>query len=261
MEYGMLSARQWIGNGKRLLKDSLAPLLLDSMFPPHCPSCRMETDIPHTLCAECFSKTRFLTAPFCACCGHPFPYAMGDNALCAKCLERLPPYDRARSALRYDEITRPLVTRLKYADQTGLAPYGARLLYRAGGELFEDADWLIPVPMHWRRLAKRRFNQSALLARALSKLCGVNVLPQGLRRVRATTPQAGLSYRRRQANLRRAFAVGPGMESLIQERHIVLIDDVMTTGATIEACVKTLRKANPATVSVLTLTRRLLEET
>jgi len=166
-----------------------------------------------------------------------------------------PAYGRARAAVRYDDVARTLVHALKYQDRTDLAPTMGSWMARAGDELLGEADVLVPVPLHWRRAWGRRYNQSGALAREIGRLSGVKVAIEALRRVKATEQQIGLSRAQRAANVQGAFKVAPDRMADIQGRRVVLIDDVLTSGATTDACARTLLRAKAAQVDVLVFAR------
>ena len=227
--------------------------LIDLLLPPRCLACGTVVSAPGTLCPACWGRVRFLGPPCCACCGHPFEIGLGPDALCPACLRERPRYGRARAVFLYDEGSRALILRFKHADHTGSARYFARWMARAGSELIENADLLVPVPLHRWRLLARRYNQSALLAHALSRLCGVPVAADALTRRRDTPSQGkgGRDWRRR--NVRGAFAVQ--RPDMIAGRRILLIDDVQTSGATLEECARVLLDSGAGSVDVLTLAR------
>jgi ComF family protein len=166
-----------------------------------------------------------------------------------------PAYDRARAAVRYDDIARTLVHALKYQDRTDLAPAMGRWLARAGEELLADAGMLVPVPLHWRRGFGRRYNQSGLLARAIARQSGVTLAGEALRRVRATAQQVELSRTQRASNVQGAFQVSIDRQAEVAGRHVVLVDDVLTSGATVDACARALLRAKAAHVDVLDFAR------
>ncbi|WP_322111127.1 ComF family protein [Varunaivibrio sulfuroxidans] len=240
--------------------------ILDRVLPPRCLGCGEVIAGDAALCASCWGKITFLGAPCCDACGQPFTYAVGDGALCASCLGRRPVYARARAVFSYDHASRGLVLALKHGDRSeGVAAY-AHWLARAGRELLEDADLIVPVPLHWTRLLFRRYNQSALLARALAAVwCAahphqdppVTYLPEVLVRTRRTPPQGKFDRTRRANNVRGAFVAPPARLRRIAAKRIVLIDDVLTTGATASACARVLLAAGAARVDVLTLARVL----
>jgi len=230
-------------------------LLLDTLLPPQCLSCRALVDRPGQLCAKCWSGIDFIAGACCAACGLPFDYDVGAGALCGACARRRPRYDRARAVFRYDEHSRGLVLRFKYADQLEGAPSYGAWLARAGAELVREADLIAPVPLHRWRLLRRRFNQSAVLAHALGRQAGKPVTADLLLRTRATPSQGGLNFRQRRRNVRNAFAVRPTRAALVRGRRVLLVDDVLTTGATVEACARALLAAGASGIDVVVLAR------
>jgi ComF family protein len=166
-----------------------------------------------------------------------------------------PAYQRARAALRYDDVARSLVSALKYGDRLDLAPLLGGWMARAGAELFEGADALVPVPLHWRRLWTRRYNQSAALARTIATISGVPVASELLARVKSTPQQVGLSRAERATNVQGAFRVPSAAKAAVTGRRLIVVDDVLTSGATSEACARALLRAGAAQVDVLTLAR------
>lgn len=180
---------------------------------------------------------------------------MGEGALCGECLHEHPDYSRARAAFKYDEHSKSLVLRLKYHDQLQLAPVYGAWLAKAGKDLAAASDIIVPVPLHYWRFVWRRYNQSALLAQALAKNTGLAMLPDALIRTRRTPPQAGLTRTQRYDNVKGAFAANPRYVGRIKGKTVLLIDDVMTTGATLEQCTKALLKAGARSVNALTLAR------
>lgn len=228
---------------------------LDVALPPLCPSCREPLGDGVGLCAACWSKLSLIEPPYCARLGIPFVYDPGPGLLSMEAIANPPAYDRARAAVRYDDVARALVHRLKYGDRIDLAPMMGRWMARAGRELLTDADGLIPVPLHWRRLWARRFNQSAALAGAISGISGVPVLHGALKRVRATPQQVGLSQAQRADNVQGAFRVDADGKAAVAGRRLVLIDDVLTSGATVDTCARSLLRAGAAHVDVLVFAR------
>jgi ComF family protein len=228
---------------------------LNLLFPPQCLICNAIVGQNGALCLPCWQQVRFISDPICACCGLPFEYKMGEHVLCGECMRAMPPYARARSVFAYDEHSRALVLRLKYHDQTQLAPSYGGWLAAAGKELIAASDVIVPVPLHYWRFVKRRYNQSALLAQMLGQKTGLQVIPDALKRIRATTPQTGLTRKQREDNVKGAFTANPRHVSAVKGKTILLIDDVLTTGATLEHCSKALLKAGAMQVNVLTLAR------
>lgn len=228
---------------------------LDFILPPLCFSCRAPVETQGGLCPECWSALRFITHPLCQLCGFPFTHDMPDGVLCATCHAYPPSYDRAQAAIGYDAASRSVILSFKHGERTeGLATL-AGWLKRAGADLLKDADLILPVPLHPRRLFKRRYNQSALLAHALGEITGKEVDVFSLRRRKNTPSQGGLNARQRRLNMRAAFSVPKHKKSRIKDKAVVLIDDVMTTGATAENCAKALKAAGAEKVFVLTLAR------
>ncbi|MDX1975350.1 MAG: ComF family protein [Rickettsiales bacterium] len=229
--------------------------LLDILFPPQCLNCRALVPSHGTLCLTCWNNVTFITDPMCDACGLPFEFDVGPGSLCGECLRELPPYAKARAAFRYDDHSRGMVLRLKYHDQTYLSTIFGPWLAKAGKELLADSDVIVPVPLHYWRFVSRRYNQSALLAQQLAKQTQKTLLLDGLKRTRATKAQIGLTREQREKNVRNAFSVPHKYQAPIKGKTILLIDDVMTTGSTIESCAKALIKAGAMRVNVLTLSR------
>ncbi len=232
----------------------LPRLALDIALPTLCVSCREPVD-GEGVCAACWAKLSFIAPPFCPRLGIPFVYDPGPELLSMEAIASPPAYQRARAAVRYDDVARTLVHSLKYQDRTDLAPAMGRWMARAGQELLADADVLVPVPLHWRRGWSRRYNQSGALARVISRQSGVKLVSEALRRIRPTEQQIGLSRPQRAANVQGAFKVASERMADIQGRRIVLIDDVLTSGATTDACARALLRAKAAQVDVLVFAR------
>jgi ComF family protein len=242
--------------GLRRAVRPLAPagrLLLDAVLPPHCLACGATVAAPGALCAACWPALSFLTPPWCACCGYPFEYDAGPDALCAGCIASPPPWRRARAALRYDEASRGLILAFKHGDRTEMAPALVRWL--AGAADLSEIDLVAAVPLHWRRLFARRYNQAALLALGLARLSGKPAIPDLLRRRRATASQGHLGALARERNVAGAFAVNPARRGALAGARVLLVDDVVTTGATVAACCRVLRREGAAAVDVLAVAR------
>lgn len=232
-----------------------ARVALDALLPPFCLSCRAVTDKPGTLCAPCWRTMQFLAPPFCACCGFPFEYDSGEGALCGACSRHSPAFDRARAVLRYDDASRGLILGFKHADKTHAAPAFGRWMARAGAGLLAEESIIVPVPLHWTRLFRRRYNQAALLALALAREARMPAAPDLLIRRRATPSQGRLGAAARRRNVAGAFAVRPRRRDLIDGKRVLLVDDVLTTGATADACARALKRAGAKAVDVLVLGR------
>jgi ComF family protein len=229
-------------------------LSLDVALPPLCPSCRGLV-ASNGLCAECWSKLSFIAPPYCPRLGIPFVYDPGPGILSMQAIADPPAFQRARAAVRFEEVARTLVHAFKYGDRLDLAPMLGRWMARAGRELTADADALVPVPLHWRRLWSRRFNQSAALAKEVSAASGVPVAHEVLNRVKATAQQVGLSRTQRAENVQGAFRVPAAERGAVKGRRVILIDDVLTSGATLDACARALLRAGATQVDALVFAR------
>jgi ComF family protein len=242
--------RRWLGPVRAALG-----FALDFGLPPLCPACRGLVGDDGGLCASCWAQLSFIAPPFCERLGTPFGYDPGPGVLSTEAIANPPAFARARAAVRYDDIASALVHALKYGDRLDLAPAMGRWMARAGRELTGGADALVPVPLHWRRLWARRFNQAAALARAISRSCGVPVLDDALKRMRATPQQVGLKRADRATNVQGAFQVPDERGAAVAGRRLVLVDDVLTSGATVDACARALLRAGAAHVDVLVFAR------
>jgi ComF family protein len=231
--------------------------LLDLLLPPHCAVCDAPVDAPGLLCLDCFRRTGFITEPFCARCGVPFATAAlgGTEHLCPGCRTAPPVFRQARAALRYDAQGRRLILPFKHADRTELSAVLAPQMARAGAALLREADLLVPVPLHRGRLFRRGYNQAALLAKAVARIAGRPCLPDGLVRLRATAALGEKSAAERAAEVAGAFAVRRSRAARLRGSRVLLVDDVMTSGATANACAAVLLAAGAASVDVLAAAR------
>lgn len=232
--------------------------VLDLLLPPRCLKCGVEVGGDGALCAECWRGIAFLQPPCCARCGLPFDVDLGADAICGACARDTLLYGRARAALRYDEASRTLVLAFKHGDKLQLAPALGRFMRRAGAELLATCDIIAPVPLHWTRLFARRYNQAAVLAHALVHDGGPPVVADLLKRHRATPSQGRGGRAERRRNVRGAFGLKRGRD--VAGRRVLLIDDVLTTGATVSECARTLLRAGASAVDVLTLARTVRPE-
>jgi len=231
--------------------------MLDLLLPPQCLTCDAPVADQGGLCAACFSATNFLNGPACVCCATPFSYPGegGAGRICPHCAEAPPPWRQARAALRYDEAARRLILPLKHADRTELAASLATMMTRAGAGLLEEADVLVPVPLHPSRLRARGYNQSALLARSIGRRSDVPVISDALVRLHPTRLLSDLTEVEREAEVKGVFAVRRGRRALLADRRVLLIDDVLTSGATSAACARVLLAAGARSVDVLVAAR------
>lgn len=231
-----------------------ARLALDIALPTLCVACREPVN-GEGVCASCWTKLSFIAPPYCPRLGIPFVYDPGPDMLSMEAIANPPAYMRARAAVRFDDVARTLVHGLKYQDRTDLAPIVGRWMARAGRELLADADMLIPVPLHWRRAWQRRYNQSGALAWVIARQSKVKLRADLLLRVKATQQQVGLSRAQRASNVQGAFEVSADRRSDIRGRRVILVDDVLTSGATVDACARALLRAKAAQVDVLVFAR------
>jgi ComF family protein len=227
----------------------------DALFPPHSFDLGPRPQSPG-YSAEAWAKVVFLEAPVCDGCGLPFEYDLGEGARCAACQARPFAFERARAACLYDETSKDLILRFKHGDRTEYAPLFARWIGRAAAEVVADADAVVPVPLHPLRLLKRRYNQAAEIARPLARRAGLEYLADALVRTRRTESQgAARSGTGRRRNVAGAFAVPEGRAKQVKGRRVLLIDDVLTTGATVNACARALLKAGARGVDVAVIAR------
>ncbi len=207
------------------------------------------------LSPEAWGRITFIEAPFCDGCGAPFDFDLGPDARCVACADRRPVFDHARAACLYDEHARDLILKLKHADRTDLAGLFARWIARAAADILPDCDAVVPVPLHPWRLLRRRYNQAAEIARPLAHQTGLAYLPGAIVRRRATASQAGKSGEARRRNMDGAFAVPSAARERLGGRSILLVDDVLTTGATVEGCARVLKDAGAVRVDVAVIAR------
>lgn len=242
-------------SGLYRLARGVATVVLDAMLPPRCATCDEPVDRPRALCLTCWSGLRFVTRPLCAVCGDPFETAPPGEPVCGDCLADPPAWSRARSALRYDDACRSLVLGFKHGDRLHLAPLLADWMRIAGADLLSDAAVIVPVPLHRWRLLTRRYNQAAVLAHTLGGLAGTPVSDRALLRVKRTPSQGRLTRDQRARNVQGAFRVDASRKAEIAGRRVLLVDDVLTSGATAGACTRVLLRAGAEAVDLLTLAR------
>ncbi|MDF1722826.1 MAG: ComF family protein [Minwuia sp.] len=233
----------------------LARVALDLLLPPQCLACDAVVAEPGRLCARCFGQVDMITDPMCAICGLPFDIAGAPDRICGACLADRPPFTRSRSAARYDDRIRDALLGFKHGDRADRAAGLARLVARAGHPWLGQADLITGVPLHRYRLLRRRYNQAVMIADVLARGVPGLAIPDLMLRTRATRTQGGLSGSARRRNLRAAFAINPAHAALVRGRHVVLVDDVITTGATVSECAKVLRRAGAAEITVLAVAR------
>jgi ComF family protein len=237
--------------------------LVDAVLPPRCPVSGDIVDRQGMLAPKIWKDLAFIAPPFCAVCGMPYGVdaatPMAADMVCAACQSDPPPFDTCRSALAYNDASRALILRFKNGDHHAAVHSFMPWLLRAGEGMLAEADVLVPVPLHYFRLLKRRYNQSALIAQALAKAGPAPCLTDALVRRRATPSQGRLRRRERRENVARAFIVNPARAARLKGKTVILVDDVYTTGSTARECAKALRAAGAARIHVLTLARVVRE--
>jgi ComF family protein len=222
----------------------------DFFYPPLCQVCKKPVDVQGLFCPSCWVNMDFIQPPYCDMCGFPFDYTTAEDFLCGPCLKKPPFFSQSRSLWYYGGTVREMILALKHGDQTLLAPLFAKWLWQQHGPWIQEHDYIIPVPLHWRRLWYRRYNQAALIGKELSHLSRI---PQkyDLKRIRSTHPQ-GEGRLSRQDNVKKAFQwTGESLEN----KRVLLIDDVYTSGSTLNSCAKELKKHKCNHISTLTLAR------
>lgn len=254
-ERAIISApRRWFGALRSASRFGLRNVV-GLIYPPSCIACQGATSEAQALCATCWGGIGFIERPYCERLGTPFEVDLGAGLVSPAAIADPPVFARARAVCRFDGAARELVHKLKYGDRTELALTLGRMMTQAGRELLGEADLIVPVPLHRTRLWNRRFNQAAALAQVLASRSGVALEPTALTRVKRTRQQVGLTRPQRADNLQGAFKVLPAMKPSIEGRRILLVDDVLTTGATANAAARALLRAGATEVDILTFAR------
>lgn len=234
---------------------------LDIILPPRCPVNGSIVERVGAISPEAWRDLTFISDPKCDCCGVPFTIEVlleeetSKTILCGDCLATPRPYDKARAIFTYDDGSRPMILAFKHGDKTHLHTTLAPLLAQKAEEFLTEETVLIPVPLHWLRLLKRRYNQAAVLTSAVAKILNRPAWNDALTRTRATPPQGHKKVKERHDNVAKAFVLNPAYSEKIKERNILLLDDVFTTGATVEECAKVLKAAGAKTVNVIAVAR------
>lgn len=242
--------------GKALIRAATTGLI-DALYPPRCLACPEPTETAMGLCGSCWREVHFFAGDVCDLCGVPVPGADAGTAriICETCSHYPPSWDKGRAAVEYDGVGRRIVLSLKHGDRLDMTGTLARWMTGAAGAVADPEMLVVPVPLHWQRLVLRRFNQSAELARQVARRIGATYLPDALLRVRPTKVQQGMNRRERQENVANAIGVAARHRAAIAGQGVLLIDDVLTTGATLSAATCALRDAGATRVNVLTLAR------
>lgn len=229
--------------------------VMNIILPPRCVLSGEIVDQPGMLAPDFWSSLEFIAEPHCARCGYPFDFDVEIGAQCTNCIQDPPPFTAARAPLRYNDTSRDLILGFKHADKLHAVPAFVPWMARSGAGLLAEADYLVPVPLHRWRLLRRRYNQAAVIAKALGRQIGIPFLADALERVRHTPSQGHLDIKDRARNVHKAFAVKDKHKDALRGKTVVLVDDVYTTGATVKECARVLLKAGAQSVHVLTLAR------
>ena len=234
------------------MKSTIFKKLLDFVLPPVCPICKEPVCEKDTLCSRCFKSIHFVTNPCCSVCGRPFSFDVLGVRVCAKCLANPPLFKKALSVAVYDEMSKKLILPFKHGDQLDLVPLLSKMMALRGRSLIQNSNIIIPVPLHRLRLLKRKYNQSAVIAHRLARMFDKDYIPDGLKRIRYTPSQGKFSPEQRKKNVTNAFRINSHIS--VKEKAVLLVDDVLTTGATANECAKVLLKAGAKRVDLLTFT-------
>jgi ComF family protein len=230
--------------------------IINFILPPRCLNCGKVINNDDALCVECLKKINFITAPYCKKCGKPLEHNISNDLVCGECLNttKRSCFRISRSAVIYDEFSKKIILDFKFASHIENKKLLANWMFLAGTDIWKkDCDVIIPVPMHFTRFFKRRYNQSAIIAKELSKLCKIDVMYDVLKKGKYTKPQIECTSKQRIKNLKDAFYIENSEK--IKGKRIVLIDDVYTTGSTLKECAKTLLKAGAKSVDTLTIAK------
>ena len=226
--------------------------ILDLVMPPRCFLCGKLVEDQSGLCPACFAKIQFINQNVCPICGHP--HVLSENkGICTLCLNKHPAFDKTQSAFYYDDFSKGLILPFKHTDRTDMTSFLCLLLERVGKQIIDEADLIIPVPLHYKRLLARKYNQAALLAHHLAKKHHKAYAPLALKRIKNTETQGHKTAQQRAENVKNAFAISH--PETVKGKIVLLVDDVFTTGATLNACAKELKKAGAQKVLCLTLAR------
>lgn len=231
-------------------------MMLNWALPERCPCCGAITSAGGHFCVSCWQKLEFLGPPWCRGCATPFEFDRGEDAYCASCIGNRPRHDGIRAAVKYDDLSAQVALRLKYGGKIGLARVIAQQMLR---HLPEERENLLitPVPLHWTRIWSRSFNQSALIGKELAALSGIEFVPDILVRHKRTPTMRGLDLKRRRKAVGNAFALHPKRKGKLKGQKIILIDDVLTTGATSDGCVSVLKRHGASWVQIFCWARAL----
>lgn len=230
---------------------------LDFIIPPQCLMCRKSVQGAGYLCSDCFKKLNFITEPSCQKCGAPFPYEgmTGSDCFCMRCRNENILWQKGKAAFVYNEGIKQLILPLKYADQHNAVRFFVNSMKKYADSLITEADFIVPVPLHKKRLQQRKYNQSALLAWQLGKEAKKIVLPMAINKIKNTPPLGHFNKQDRQNILKNVFNINPKFKNMMQDKTVLLIDDVMTTGSTLNACSHILLDSGVKQINVLVIAK------
>ncbi len=225
--------------------------LVNYILPYRCSSCSQLIDKEQGMCALCFSKLNFITSPYCSCCGFPFEFFIEGQNLCGRCVVKQPNYDLARSLFKFDLESKKLIHAFKYNDRTSHSKMFAKLIIARYKKEIEEVDLVVPVPMNRIKRIFRQYNPAQILAKDISDLLKVPMIPDVLIKTKWTKPQTKLTKYEREKNLSGSLAFN--MKRIVKGRRVLLVDDVRTTGTTCNSCAKILKTAGAESVKLVTV--------
>jgi len=234
-------------------------LILNTILPPRCSLCGQLTQSSQSLCADCFAELDFITPPLCQTCGLPLPPLVHGDLKCVRCLSQKSYFDTARACVLYNDISKKLIQNFKYYDHTELADILASLMARISDIDYKMFDLIIPIPIHTEKLKSRKYNQAALLAQKMGNILNLPVQLNLLVKITSTPAQAGLSFVQRQKNIKNSFNLNPKAATKLKGKNILLIDDVITTTATINEASRILKKHKARQVVAITFAHTHLQ--
>jgi len=233
----------------------ISNIILNTIFPPRCLICDKNTDVANLMCSSCWSNITFISDPKCLKCGSPFPYNTLNDNICHYCLEDKPKFDTAVSAIRFDEHSEPLIHNFKYYGKNQGCNQLATLMLNSYGDKINAIDIICPIPMHKDKIQKRKYNQAALLAKAIKTISNKDYYADLLIKTRQSQSQSGLSKEDRKTNVKNTFKINSALKKCIINKNILIIDDVLTTGSTASECSKILKRNGARKISILTIAR------
>lgn len=242
-------------NPIKLFSKKVSKSSLNFIYPPTCLNCQEPLLIEDNLCASCWSRLHPITEPLCPILGLPFDVYLGPDAISAQAIANPPIFDRSRSAFIYSDMSLSIISQLKYGDRPELAKYCARLMVSSMKQFLEGGAILVPVPLHWSRQLRRNYNQANELAFEIAKITKLKLVTSLVKRIKRTKSQVGLNSTQRNKNVAGAFKVAPNALELSKGKRIIIVDDVITTGATVNSLTKSLKKAGIKKIDVISFAR------